>query len=214
MKKLVNKRHAMKRGIPMKRSIILSCIVTAAILMGCGRSLPLIPNDDADASVVEVKKDGSVFCHVEGAFKESYYDKDSLETFVKSEVEDYNRTHKDAVSVEAVSVSKERASVELSFATAADYGAFEAKEFYMGTVDSAGQNGYRFDVPLFAPSDAGKALTGEELKELGSKKVVICEEALALVLPDDVICMTEGVTLIDKSTVTTPGDRVSYIVYK
>ncbi len=198
----------------MKRSIIISCIVTALILMGCGRSLPLIPGDDTDASVIEVKKDGSVFCHVEGAFKEDYYDKDSLETFVKSEVEDYNRAHKDAVSIDSVSVSKERAIIELEFATAADYGAFEAKEFYMGTVDSAKQDGYRFDVPLFAPSETGKALTGDELNELGGKKVVICEEGMAIMLSDDVICMSEGVTLIDKSTVTTPGDRVSYIVYK
>ncbi|MCR4704602.1 MAG: hypothetical protein K5641_00930 [Lachnospiraceae bacterium] len=198
----------------MKRSIIFSCIVTALILMGCGRSLPLIPSDDTDASVIEVKKDGSVFCHVEGAFKEDYYDKDSLETFVKSEVEDYNRAHKDAVSIDSVSVSKERATIELEFATAADYGVFEAKEFYMGTVDSAKQDGYRFDVPLFSPSETGKALTGDELNELGGKKVVICEEGMAIMLSDDVICMSEGVTLIDKSTVTTPGDRVSYIVYK
>ncbi len=204
----------MKRGIPMKRSIILSCIVIAAILAGCGRSLPLIPNDDTDACVVEVKKDGSVFCHVEGPFKEAYYDKDSLETFVKSEVEDYNRSHKDAVSIDSVSVSKERATIELEFATAADYGTFEAKEFYMGTVDSAKQAGYKFDAPFYAPSDASKALSASDFDDLGGKKVVICEEKIALMLSDDVLCMTEGVTLIDKSTVTTPGDRVSYIVYK
>lgn len=198
----------------MKKYIILLCVTLTAVLSGCGRALPLVPADGSDVCIVEVKQDGSVLCHVEGSFEESYYSKESLQSFVQSEVADYCKEHPDTVSIEKIDVDGKRAVIELRMKTGEDFGEFDGHTFYCGTVDDAKKSGYDFNVTMHPAGDMGSNVSPSDIEDMGSRKLIICDEPLALVLSGKALYVSDNVTLIEKKTVTTPADQVSYIIYK
>lgn len=193
------------------RRMLLAAAVLSLLLSGCGAA------NDVDTTTVVIKKDGTVEENIITDFDKDYYSVDGLEQMLNEQIQAYNRTAgTDTVKLDSVEEKEgeNRVKAKIIYSGGEDYSQIHNQVFFCGTVSDAYNAGYAF-VPMI-DQESGAAVSEGEILELGSKKIVISEEAVNISVSGKISHVSEGVTLTDKKTAVLPddGEKLSYIIYE
>lgn len=193
------------------RRMLLAAAVLSLLLSGCGAA------NDVDTTTVVIKKDGTVEENIITDFDKDYYSVDGLEQMLNEQIQAYNRTAgTDTVKLDSVEEKEgeNRIKAKIIYSGGEDYSRIHNQVFFIGTVSDAYNAGYTF-VPMI-DQESGAAVSEGEILELGSKKIVISEEAVNISVSGKISHVSEGVTLTDKKTAVLPddGEKLSYIIYE
>lgn len=193
------------------RRMLLAAAVLSLLLSGCGAA------NDVDTTTVVIKKDGTVEENIITDFDKDYYSVDGLEQMLNEQIQAYNRTAgTDTVKLDSVEEKEgeNRVKAKIIYSGGEDYSLIHNQVFFCGTVSDAYNAGYAF-VPMI-DQESGTAVSEGEILELGSKKIVISEEAVNISVSGKISHVSEGVTLTDKKTAVLPddGEKLSYIIYE
>lgn len=193
------------------RRMLLAAAVLSLLLSGCGAA------NDVDTTTVVIKKDGTVEENIITDFDKDYYSVDGLEQMLNEQIQAYNRTAgTDTVKLDSVEEKEgeNRVKAKIIYSGGEDYSRIHNQVFFCGTVSDAYNAGYAF-VPMI-DQESGAAVSEGEILELGSKKIVISEEAVNISVSGKISHVSEGVTLMDKKTAVLPddGEKLSYIIYE
>lgn len=193
------------------RRMLLAAAVLSLLLSGCGAV------NDVDTTTVVIKKDGTVEENIITDFDKDYYSVDGLEQMLNEQIQAYNRTAgTDTVKLDSVEEKEgeNRVKAKIIYSGGEDYSRIHNQVFFCGTVSDAYNAGYAF-VPMI-DQESGAAVSEGEILELGSKKIVISEEAVNISVSGKISLVSEGVTLMDKKTAVLPddGEKLSYIIYE
>lgn len=193
------------------RRMLLAAAVLSLLLSGCGAA------NDVDTTTVVIKKDGTVEENIITDFDKDYYSVDGLEQMLNEQIQAYNRTAgTDTVKLDSVEEKEgeNRVKAKIIYSGGEDYSRIHNQVFFCGTVSDAYNAGYAF-VPMI-DQESGAAVSEGEILELGSKKIVISEEAVNISVSGKISHVSEGVTLTDKKTAVLPddGEKLSYIIYE
>lgn len=184
----------------MKRilSLALVFVLCTGVFAGCGASYA------ADESTVFVLKDGGIVSTDVEAFDESAYDESGLKSYAKETIENYNNINGEGlVKLKDMSVKDKKATIILSYASAADYQKFNGIELFSGSVAEALAAGYTFEGEFAAindgavsPCDANEYLNDAEYK------VVVIRGNLNVHVPGNVVCVSvENTGYVDAKTI-------------
>lgn len=194
----------------MKRWKTGACIfIMAVFLTACGnKSLSV------DTNTLYIKSDGSV---TEASFElldKDYYDAAELESFVNSEVRDYNyQIFKEAVVVDRVEVLDKVAAAYIDYRSLKDYIAFNELEMFAGTVKEAMDAGYDFETEFLRYDKEEKAGILDVTKE-SANKILILDAGLDVRVEGTICFVSSNVQKKDKKNVTLTQGGLSYIIYK
>lgn len=177
---------------------LLSAVFVLCILTGCGNSY------EADESTVFVLKDGSVVSTDVEDFDETAYDADALKSYIEETIASYNEENgEDCVKQKKLTVEDGKATLILSYASAADYKNFNDIDFYTGTVTDALAAGYSFDGTFASVADGTPTAcsSDEFLGDADYKVVIIRSNTRVQVKGTIAYVSTENTSYEDKNTI-------------
>lgn len=186
--------------------VLLICTAGLFCLTGCGE-------EEADEQVtnLQIGKNGIITSNIVEDFGKDFYTIDTLKTMLQEEINDYNASHPEAVTLQTVELSEEEAGgvlVTLQYASCKDYTAFNGVELFYGTPEEAKAAGYSLNVEL--SDTAGNTVTlGEEgILAIKNAQILIIRQSAQVSkvsLPGKVLYMSGGTVLAGSKVVELPG---------
>lgn len=187
-----------RKIISSKKSLLLLMAAAALMFAACSGK-----HTQTRESVVSLLKDGGVTSYIEESFDKSYYDEEGLRQRILSDVVSYNKeTGTDAISVEKVSVSSGKVTVEMTYANASDYAEFNNGEFFVGTPEEAAEAGYQLNVVLTGVKDVQETVGMSDILAMEKVKLLITDRTETVHLNGKAVYKSEGVAVTkDQRTV-------------
>ncbi|MCI8549275.1 MAG: hypothetical protein HFI68_01565 [Lachnospiraceae bacterium] len=212
----------------MKRKtagLIMAAVMAVTVLAGCGKV-----KFEPEASSIYVKKDGTVISADIEAFEGSNYSEDELKTYVEEAVKEYNSEHganaeayvdeddKDTVlpvKINSLTVENGTASLFLEYEKCGDYLEFVGTSGMKGAIgrlelSTVGETSFSGNFQ----NSKGEDVTMEGVTKKEGNPVVIIDGPVTMQVEGSIQYVSTGVTIVDKHTVTTPAESVSFIVFK
>ena len=202
----------MKRSIGVWKRIegvLVSCLLFI-FLTGCSKEIQL-----RDGTNLQLEKEGGVTVTYIEEFPSDYYDVAELEAMNAEEVAEYNsQAGEDAVEVVSTITDGSKVTLTMHFADMEDYGNMNGITVYNGTVSQAIAMGCDMN-KTFTDAKTGKMLTEINWEELGSKHIVIINEAVSVYPYKKIEMVTDNVTVSeDRNVATITGQEQAVIVFK
>lgn len=202
----------MKRSIGFWKRIegvLVSCLLFI-FLTGCSKEIQL-----RDGTNLQLEKEGGVTVTYIEEFPSDYYDVAELEAMNAEEVADYNsQAGEDAVEVVSTITDGSKVTLTMHFADMEDYGNMNGITVYNGTVSQAIAMGCDMN-KTFTDAKTGEMLTEINWEELGSKHIVIINEAVSVYPYKKIEMVTDNVTVSeDRNVATITGQEQAVIVFK
>ncbi len=228
-------RHKSNRLAAIALSLFMS-----VMLVGCGSDTPKISK--AEQSGIYLTEEGNVTVFLVETFDKEYYDAAELEQMILAEIEDYNATAnaaeganasgdekaaEDTAAIQLVdiltpeekttSVSSDDAdtiTVQMEYASSADYTAFNGKVLFFGTIAQAETSGYPVKTDL--KSVAGdEVLKKADASAMSENHILVFEESITVHVPFEVLYVSEGVTVDGKTVVFEEAEgKVATVIMK
>ena len=127
-------------------------------------------------SSLYLQKGGAVKAVIAETFDKQYYNKDEMQQMILKEAAAYNRNRGEGrISVEKVSVDKGMAYVEMTYASAEDYAAFNDIVFFAGTPAEAQEKGYELNVVLSGVRDAQETIGLSDMLAMEDCRLIIVQ---------------------------------------
>lgn len=204
--------------------VLLTLIVG---LYGCGQD-----NKEPELNSLSVNKTGEITHHIVGKADQSYYQIETadLESFAVSRVKEYcTDKGEGSVTLNAVEEKDGSISMDFGYASAEDYSDFNHRILYVGSLETAAEDGYELEaVPLVSVD--GQAAEIGYIDEWEKKKLVILEtksgESMLVNLPGKTLYTNQSahtgqdVTFVGKKSVKISNQEeegaraLSYIIYE
>ncbi len=171
---------------------LIGLLVFSPLLTGCdaARSTTTSLTIDENGRVTEeiVEKQG----------KEDYT-QEELTAYIEQELELYNRGKEGAIQLNSCTVLNGDVKISLSYASCADYAAFNQVTCFLGTLQEAEDAGYEVERTWLDESGAAgdMALIRERFREW---KVFIVSEELNLKVPDKILYASDNVRITGRLT--------------
>lgn len=196
-------------------------LLMSVMLVGCGSDVPKI--EKAEQSGIYLTKEGNVTAFLVETFDKEYYDATELEQMILTEIDEYNATM-DALADEAaaqqatapvrlvdvLSPEEKNASVsgadtdtvtvQMEYASCADYTAFNGRVLFFGTVAQAETSGYPVKTDLKSVS-GDEVLKKADASAMSENHILIFEESITVHVPFEVLYVSDGVTVDGKTVV-------------
>lgn len=188
----------------------------AMVLGGCGQDGV---RGEVESTTISVDRNGRLTYYLIGEFDKDYYSLSELSAMAAEEVDDFNRSteEKQSVAVDKVEILQENKSKVLivyQFDGYASFNEFNGGDFFYGTVEEAFKQGYIREVQLKSVGD-GSTKTEEQLKQEGTKKLIVTEEKAVIYCPSRVAYISEGAVLNEDGSVdAAAADGTVYILMK
>ncbi len=188
----------------MKKFLCLAlCVILClGVLTGCGKKY------DAEESTIYVEKKGVVVATDVQEFDESVYSLDDLKDYIKETVDAYNDENgSKSVTLKTVTVSDNKCSMTLKYASYEDYAKFNGSELFVGSVAEALAAGYSFDGVEFASVDGESASVCEASEFLDSsdsyKVAILKDDAYRIHTYGNVkYISTSNTSIVDQKTIS------------
>lgn len=206
---------------------ILSGILIGGMLSGCSNGIPKI--EKAEQSGIYLSEEGKVTVFLVESFEKEYYDAAELEQMILTELEEYNTIAGGTETAQAELVDilspdektatvsgdePDTVTVQMRYASTADYTAFNESVLFFGTVARAAEAGYVIKTDL-------NSVTGDEVLKktdasaMSDNHILLFEESIAVHLPYEVLYISDGVTVDGKKTVWKEADgRIAAVIMK
>lgn len=198
-----------KRWTGMVAALFL--LAHTAVCSGCSTGM-----GTEEVTGIKIGRDGTVTATIVEAFDKEYYTEDGLSEMIQSEIAAYDSSG-EKVSLVEIREQEDTGSivVVMKYASAEDYAAFNEVTLFYGTVAQAQTAGYTPDAALESASGKEEPLQKEEFSTLAEKHVVICSEAMQVMLPSKILYLSGGSCLTDaKSVEATEDGALTYVITK
>lgn len=217
-------------------AVLLVVLLLAAMTAGCARSGSSEFNPVQ--SSIFIKQDGSILSAAVERGEQDYYTQESLKNFVEGKVSGfnaaqgkenaaYNKEGAEKLPAAVVSCSLEPGQGDQVLKYVLEYSSPEMLLAFNGTIraeeltlaslatDSVENRLTKGDLVGDTFVDAkGQSVDSSKITSQSKLRVVVSEGPATIQTQGKVVYMTQGCTLQDDYTVTTPGEGVSYIVFK
>lgn len=197
---------------PLRLLLCLLMITGALGLVSCSSS------EEEDFTTVSIMKDGTVKSHISESFEQPYYDKDGLQQSVLSEAASYNRTAgQNHVTVEKVEMAENQIIVEMTYAEAEDYAAFNQVIFFVGTPGEAEAEGYDLNVVLSDVKDPQATVGKADILAMKDVQLLITDIPETVLLNGRVLYSDDGVAVSGNRkscTLKDESEGPAYIIFK
>ena len=197
----------------MKKALWIS--LTAAVMLtqaACGGQKSAVTQ-----TTIEAKKNGAIVHTIVEEFSEEYYDVDELNDMMTQACSAYNETTgKESVIIESTELTDGNLTVQMRYAKADDYTAFNKVPMFSGTVQEAVNAGYNLNVKMY-PADGGEVSIGkEEILEMKDRHLLILREEVDVEVWDDILYHTSNVMMTSESrSAKVVNDKtVSFILFE
>lgn len=202
-----------KKNISSKDVLCLFVFVGILSITSCGSW-----KAKAEGMTVSVAEDGAVHSYIAEGFDKDYYDKEELQQRILSAAASYNReTGGQNISVDKVSVEKQMAVVQMTYASSADYAAFNEGVFFVGTTKEAEEAGYDLNVVLSGTKNEQETIGKSDLLGMSDVKILITDMTEAVTLNGKALYCSENVS-VSKNLKTISrqeeSDKMAYIIYQ
>lgn len=206
------------------RTLALSILLLG--LTGCGQ------DKAPEVKSLSFGKEGEILHHVVGKLDQNYYQVSDLESFAAERVEEYCADNGEKrVVLEAVEEKDGNISMDFRYASAEDYSGFNHRILYVGTLESAANEGYELEAVPFVSTE-GQAEEIGYIDDWDAKRMIILEtksgEEMLLNLPGKTLYINQSahsgqeVTLVGKKSVMIRNQEeegegaslLSYIIYE
>lgn len=142
-------------------------LAAACVLVGCGQG------KTPEVSSISIDKDGEISHQIVGQFEQDYYEKDGLVTLAEERVAEYCADHGgDSVTFGGADEEDGKVLMQFHYATDTDYGAFNNREMFVGSLEEAESQGYNLGYVAFV-SPKGQPMEISDLEEAEKKQIVI-----------------------------------------
>lgn len=202
----------MKRN---RRFAALVCLL-AVVLAGCGQTDGRV---EVESTTISVDRNGGMTYYLTGEFDRDYYSLSELSAMAMDEVDAFNKSagEKQSVTVDKVETLQENESKVLivyRFDGYASFNAFNKGSFFYGTVAEAFDRGYVREIRMKSVGDQSLK-TEEQLKQEGTKKLIVTDEKAVIYCPAKVTYISEGAVLNEDGSVdASAADGTVYILMK
>ena len=202
----------MKRN---RRFVALTCMLVTA-LVGCGQTGGQVA---VGSTTISVDRNGGMTYYLIGEFDRDYYSLPELSAMAMNEFDVFNKGagEKQSVVVDKVETLQENESKVLivyRFEGYAGFNEFNKGDFFYGTVDEAFSQGYITNALLKSVKDE-TVITEEQLKQEGTKKLIVTSEKAVIYCPANVTYVSEGAVLNEDGSVdASAADGTVYILMK
>lgn len=190
------------------------CVAVLAVIFFILSALGVF-DKKASTTTLTLKEDGTVVFE-EIVEVDSKTSKGDVKDYAKQTIDEYNRTHGSGlVKLNKVSTKGKNIYLKTTYKDAKCYSDFTSYEFFVGTIQSAQDAGYVFDGTFSAVKKGKKKDTVEVSKVTkdASANVVIIDQGISVVVPDDIKYVSETFTETVGRKVNISGDVMTYIVY-
>lgn len=192
---------------------VLMLALQSAALTGCGQE------KQEEMSSVSISKEGEVTHHIVGAFDQSYYDLQGLQTLADERVEEYRGEHGDkSVVLESLEEKDGTVSIKMGYESVEDFAGFNHRDFFSGKIDEAAAAGYELDHVALISMD-NKPFEPGDIEGIDEMHVVVIEtapnEELRVTVPGKIQYINQSadslatVAVTDKKTITIQGHGAS-----
>lgn len=208
-------------------------ILMISLISGCATRFP-------EEDTVYIQKNGTISEASVESFDKDYYSQEELESFIKDEIDDYEKDYDGSVKMVAFKVEEDTAKLMMKYGDYQSYSDFNGQELFTGTVVQAIAAGYQFDVNFAEVKDGeveGESLNTQDATEslteavpqttsaVDAKDITSNEDYKVVILNEDTdvevkgtirYVSTNGVTLKDENTASVKAlnGEVSYLVYE
>lgn len=200
-----------KKGI----CIALLCLVTA-LLTGCGQTGE---PEVLETTTISVDKNGGMTYYLVGEFDKDYYDLAELTAMATEEAAEFSGEAGDHSSVkvnrvETLQEDQGKVLIVYEFDGIDSFNEFNGSNFFYGTVDEAVSRGYLKGITLNGVN-GDPAKTETEIKQEGTKKLIVTDEKAVIYCPAKVAYLSEGAILKEDGSVDASGvDGEVYILMR
>ena len=203
-----------------KRGILVSLLLPAVLLGGCGRG-------QAEATTISAEKDGSIVQMIREPVSSDLSDMEDIRAYIDEELELYNAALAEGeseISLEQCSEDEETGmiSVDLKYPDYEAYQSFNERNFFQGTVAEAQAAGYSLEELRFTDAE-GESFSGTQAaSDYAEKKILILEEPVTVWTSGRILGVTSQVEIVDNDTATVSSDNgdtevtsgLNYIIYE
>ncbi len=171
----------------------------------------------ATETTLTIKSDGSIIFE-EIDVVDSKASKQEIESFARQQISEYNdKSEKpNAIRFKKCSVSDGVAYLKTQYRDFESYSDFTGLSFFDGTIEAALKEGYDFQTSFVNVKGGEKADSAEidAVTKDSSQQVVIIDQAISVVVPSDILYLSDEGTGVISSRKVQIGDPVeSYIIY-
>lgn len=204
----------MKNSNQSAPRMFISMLILASmfVLVSCGAG------SGTDGTNVSLIKDGTIQSNIRESFEESYYDKEELQQTILAQAATYNRqAGSGSIAVEKVDVKDGVAVVQMTYANASDYAAFNKATFFVGSPEDAELKGYELNVVLSGVKNSKETLGKADILAVKDMTLLITDISDAIVLSGKAVYVSENVVVEgDGKTVcrSEDSDGLAYIIFK
>lgn len=202
--------------IVMKKSLKISSVKKIGMLMLIGMMIFSAcgsVGDDTGDTGISINKDGSIKSYITESFDKDYYQKEELQQMILSEAASYNRsTGQGSITVEKVEVAENIARVEMTYASAADYSAFNETAFFVGSPVQAKKAGYDLNVVLSSVKDENDTIGEADILAMEGMMLLITDAPEKIALPGKAVYADDHAVLSENKKVLL-GDADRKMVY-
>ena len=203
-----------------KRGILVSLLLPAVLLGGCGRG-------QAEATTISAEKDGSIVQMIREPVSSDLSDMEDIRAYIDEELELYNAALAEGeseISLEQCSEDEETGmiSVDLKYPDYEAYQSFNERNFFQGTVAEAQTAGYSLEELRFTDAE-GESFNGTQaVSDYAEKKILILEEPVTVWTSGRILGVTSSVEIVDNDTAAVSSDNgdtevtsgLNYIIYE
>lgn len=182
-----------------KRSTVL-LLAGLLTLSGCGKI------EKATESTVTVDKKGVVTEILIEDFSSEEYQEDELKKSIEELVSTYNKqAGEEEVTLKKMQVKDGNASVLMQYSTDDAYRAFNQVDFFAGTVEQAGKEGYAF-AGAFTDAKGQAVSQGTIPAECQDQSVIIIREPLAVLVPGKILYVSKNMKILGEDCARLAAD--------
>ncbi len=204
MNKILNCTSKKRTGILLTVGMML--------LTACGSF-----GNGTDETRIYLNKDGSIHSYITESFDKEYYLQEELQQMILSEAASYNRhTGESRITVEKVEVAEQVATVEMTYAAAEDYSAFNDGIFFVGSPAGAAEAGHDLNVVLSNVQNPNETIGEADILAMEDMTLLITDVPERVEFFGKAVYADDHAVLSENQKALLPAeDRgISYILFK
>jgi len=226
-------RNKRRNTVGMGKRII--AVVAIILLVGlavyffnsCSRNSVGDISVNTGESALYIESNGEIMYAMKESFDKAYYDKDSLEEAVETEISNFNAgsyaSSGDSVKLDTFKVKDNSALVIISFDSISDYvnyakqcNGYTEDEIFIGKVSQAIASGFEFDTEIYAVESGKLSDTAVDTATIKSYSgsVIIIKEQMKIQIEDKNVEYLSGNCTVKDGIVTVTDENTAYIVFK
>lgn len=192
-----------------KKYAVAAALAAGVLLLGGCEMLNQESWEPQESDAILVGEDGTITEYVHEKLDEAYYNAAELQSMITSEVSEYNSAHTaESVTVKKFETEGQEVSLELVYASAEDFAAFNNVEFYYGSLINAQLSGYLFDVNYKKVINGvvqGSNFSGSEVIKEMDKEVMVVRAPLEVKVPGKVLYTSANADVLAPDVIDATG---------